>query len=63
MRDSLSRIQTTPAITDAQLDAMGARAWLDHGIILLRPKDMPDPGDSQALIDIAVKRYGRRADG
>ena len=60
MRDSLSHVQTTPAITDAQLDALAARAWHDLGIVLLRSEDMSDPGDRQAVTAAAERRYGRR---
>lgn len=63
MRDSLARIQTAPAISEAQLDAMAGRAWLDFGIVLLRPEHLPNPLDRQAVLNIAEKRYGKRNNG
>lgn len=59
----LARHQGKPAITDAQLDAMAARAWLDFGIVLLRPEELPNPFDRQAVLNIAEKRFGKRHDG
>ena len=56
----LARHQSSPAITDAQLNAMAARAWLDFGIVLLRPEDLPNPLDRQAMRNIAEKRFGKR---
>ncbi len=58
----LSRHQPKAAISDVQLDAMAARAWLDHGIVLLRPEDLPNPLDRQAVLNIAEKRYGKRGE-
>ena len=56
----LARHQSQPATTPAQLDAMAARAWLDYGIVLLRPEDLPNPLDRQAMRNIAEKRFGKR---
>ncbi len=63
MKDSLARVQTSPVLTPAQLDALAARAWHDHGIVLLRPQDMPEAADRQAVTDVAERHYGRRAGG
>ncbi len=63
MRDSLARLQTSPALSPGQLDALAARAWHDHGIVVLRPEDMAEPADRQAVTDAVERRYGRRADG
>ena len=62
MKDSLAYVQTAPAISEAQLSALAARAWLDHGIVLLRPEDMPDPLDRRAALEMAEKLYGKRHD-
>ena len=50
----------TVAISEAELERMAARAWRDHGIVLLRPEDLPNPFDRQAVINVAERRYGKR---
>ncbi len=62
MRDSLERYQLNPTMTDGQILALAAKAWHDHGIILLRLEDMPDSPDRQAVIDAAEELYGKRND-
>lgn len=59
----LARYVPKPAMTEAQLDTMAARAWLDFGIVLLRPKDLPNSFDRQAVQNIAEKRFGKRPNG
>ncbi len=60
IQSHLARHVPKAATSDAQLDAMAARAWLDHGIVLLRPEDLANPLDRQAMMNIAEKRYGKR---
>jgi hypothetical protein len=60
MRDSLARVQTAPVLTPGQIDALAARAWHDHGIVLLRPEDVNEADDRQALTAAAERRYGPR---
>ncbi len=60
MKDSLAHIQTAPALTPSQFDALAARAWHDHGIVLLRPEDVGEADDREALTAAAERRYGPR---
>ena len=61
VQSQLGRYQgPTVAISEAELERMAARAWHNFGIVLLRPEDLPNPLDRQALINVAERRYGRR---
>ncbi len=60
VQSHLARYVPKAAITDSELNSMAARAWHDHGIVLLRPEDLPNPFDRQSVINVAVKRYGKR---
>ena len=59
----LARHVPRPATTPGQLLAMGARAWRDYGIAVFRPEDLSNEFDRQAVVNAAVRRYGKRADG
>ncbi len=60
IQSQLARHVPMAGISDGKLHAMAARAWLDHGIVLLRPEDLPNPLDRQAALNIAEKLYGKR---
>ncbi|MCZ6745542.1 MAG: hypothetical protein O7D31_12825 [Alphaproteobacteria bacterium] len=62
-QSQLARHVPAPATTPAQLLAMAARAWRDHGIALFRPEDLSNDFDRQAVVNAAVRMYGERADG
>ncbi len=59
----LARLVPKPALSDAALLAMAARAWHDFGIALFKPDDLPNHFDRQAVVNAAERLYGKRADG
>ena len=60
VQSQLARLVPKPALSDAALLALAARAWQDHGIALFRPDDLPDPFDRQAVTNAADRLYGKR---
>ncbi len=60
VQSHLARTVPKAAITGRELKRMAVRAWLDCGIVLLRPEDLPSPFDRQAAQNIAEKLYGKR---
>ena len=63
IQSHLARYQPKASLTDAQLLALAAKAWHDHGIALFRPDDLPNEWDRQAVVNAAERLYGRRANG
>jgi hypothetical protein len=61
-RSSLDRGTRSPA-TSAELDALRARAWHQHGVAALAIADITDAWLRQALINEATRRWGARKDG
>jgi hypothetical protein len=43
-----------------KLQEMRQRAWQQQGVVVLQPEDVVDPWLRQALVNEAVRRYGRR---
>jgi hypothetical protein len=39
---------------------MRKRAWQQQGVVVLQPEEVVDPWLRQALVNEAVRRYGRR---
>ena len=57
---NLARYAAEPATSDGERLALMARAWIDDGIICLRPEDLLDDFLRQAVINAAERLYGRR---
>ena len=64
MRSPLARfLPETPAITPAEIEALRRKAWLDQGVIVLRPDELRDDFARQAIVNEATRRWGRRQQG
>ncbi len=63
VQSQLARHQAKPALSEAQLLALAARAWHEYGIICLRPEELRDEFNRQAVVNAAVELFGKRADG
>jgi hypothetical protein len=61
-RSSLDRGARSPA-SAAELEAMRARAWHQHGVAALAIDDISDAWLRQALINEATRRWGPRKHG
>ncbi len=59
----LARHVPKPALSHGQLLAMGARAYHDHEILVVRLSQLDNPIDRQMARSIAEKLYGERAGG
>lgn len=60
IRSSLANaIQSGPTST-GELDAMRRRAWREQGVVALKPEDINDDWLRQAVVNEAVKRWGKR---
>jgi hypothetical protein len=61
-RSSLDRGTRSPT-SDAELSAMRAAAWHQHGVAALAIHDIADPWLRQAVINEATRRWGPRNGG
>lgn len=62
VRGSLERhVPDTPA-GDDEIAAMARAAWLKRGWLCVRPADLIDPFERQMALNIAERRYGKRAE-
>lgn len=60
IRTSLRNAPSEPASED-QLEAMRRRAWVESGIATIKPFELVDDDwFRQAVINFAVKRWGKR---
>ena len=62
-RSPLARAQARTTPTDEDLLAMRRAAWRQQGVVVLRPEDVEDGRVRQALINEAIRLYGRRPEG
>lgn len=60
LRSSLARHQPAVPAGDADLRAMRRAAWLKEGIAVIRPTDLADPWERQAVVNAATRLYGAR---
>ena len=58
MRSSLARHQSRRPADEDQLFAMRRAAWLKEGIAVIRPADLTDEWERQAVINLANRLYG-----
>jgi len=59
----LARYAAEPSATDGQRLALMARAWVDDGIICVRPEQIANDILRRACITAVEELYGKRADG
>lgn len=48
------------ALTAEDLKSMAAAAWHRHGVIVIRPEDITNSFNRQAVINAANDQYGKR---
>lgn len=48
-------------LDEDQIEAMRRRAWMEQGVVMLRPDEVIDDWLRQALVNEAVKRFGKRS--
>ena len=58
-RSTLARHVRSEA-SPLELQTMRQRAWQQQGVVVLQPEEVVDPWLRQALVNEAVRRYGRR---
>lgn len=59
-RSSLDRALPKRRTDAAVIEAMRRRAWLEQGIVTLRPVEIHDEWERQVVINMAVAKWGRR---
>jgi len=60
-RSPLGRLRSPTS--DAEMNAMRAAAWHQHGVAAIPVDDITDPWLRQAITNEAVRRWGRRDGG
>lgn len=60
VRSHLGRLATREPLTREELDLLRARAWRDHGIVVVMPAELADDWLRQGITQHANKAYGRR---
>ena len=63
VRSSLTRLQHQQPANDDELFLMRRAAWRKQKIVVLRPEDISDDWVRQAVINEAIKQYGRPGNG
>ena len=58
MKDSLARIQTSPALTPGQIEALGARAWEESQTLVVRLSQVKDPKVRGMIEAVAEYEFG-----
>ncbi len=62
-RSCLARHVPQAATTEDELKRMSARAWLDYGLLVVRPEHFADPVDAQMVRYLGGLAYGKGANG
>lgn len=60
-RSSLARVTPSGHTSTEEIAQMRRKAWHHQGVVMLRPEDVLDPWARQAIINEAVRLYGKRA--
>lgn len=60
IRTSLANAVMSGPTATSELDAMRRRAWREQGVVALKPEDITDDWLRQAVVNEAVKRWGKR---
>ncbi len=63
VQSHLARHQPRASLSHGERLALQARAWLDDGIICLKPEQITNDILRQACITAVEQVYGKRADG
>ena len=58
VQSNLARYQTSSPMTPAQIDVLGARAWVEQETLVVRLNQVADPDIQQKIRDIAESLYG-----
>lgn len=61
-RSSLARVTPSGPTSAEEIAKMRRKAWQHQGVVMLRPEDVLDPWARQAIINEAIRLYGKRAD-
>lgn len=59
-RGSLERHLPQPVATEEELYSMRRAAWHRQGVVMIRLSDIRDEWVRQALVNEAIRLYGRR---
>ena len=59
----LARYVAKPSLSEAQVLAMGARAWEDHETLVVRLNQIQDPIIRQMAITVAKHVFGQHLNG
>lgn len=62
IRSHLARYQPDEFASPQEVRVLAAKAWHEHGIALIRPEDLRNDFDRQAVVNAATKLYGERRD-
>jgi hypothetical protein len=60
IRSSLANSIMSGPTSTRDLDTMRRRAWREQGVVALKPEDINDDWLRQAVVNEAVKRWGKR---
>ena len=60
IRSSLANAVMSGPTSTGELDQMRRRAWREQGVVALKPEDINDDWLRQAVVNEAVKRWGKR---
>ncbi len=60
IRSSLARAVMSGPTSTVELDAMRRRAWREQGVVALKPDDITDEWLRQAVVNEAVRKWGKR---
>lgn len=61
--DNTERWPTSPTTGASMIDAMQRRVWHEQGVAMLQVDEISDPLLRQAVVNEAVRRWGRRNGG
>jgi hypothetical protein len=60
MRSSLARRQPVAPTDETELERMRRAAWLQQGVVCLRPDEIADDWLRRALQNLAIELWGQR---
>lgn len=63
VRSYLGRFQPPPPTSADEMQAMRRAAWHQQGVVVLDPRLIRDDFVRQAVINEAIRLYGRRREG
>ncbi len=58
MKDSLARHVPKASLSEAQVKALGARAWEDHETLVVRLAQVEDPTIRAMVVAVAEHQFG-----